>query len=111
MSTDGLAAFLLAQIAEDEAVVSSGGSTRHFPADIVGVFNPQCPACLAAWPGRDRFLAECEAKRRIVEAHAEAWELGREDYLEGVWRSEDHTIRLLAAVYADHPDYREEWRP
>ncbi len=36
-----------------------------------------------------RVLRECEAKRRIVEGHK--------------------TLRALASVYSDHPDYDEAW--
>jgi hypothetical protein len=50
---------------------------------------------------------EREAKRRIVALHS-----GDED-----WRCQDDwvehncpTLRALAIAYADHPDYREEWR-
>lgn len=64
-----------------------------------------------------RALAECEAKRTAIEA---AWAT----YLriEGEWGScrgqaalseaNDYpdVIRAFAAVYADHPDFHEEWR-
>ncbi|MEW2108684.1 DUF6221 family protein [Streptomyces albidoflavus] len=72
-----------------------------------------------------RVLAEVEAKRRIMGLHPVigGWEdegghdlgLGceccghSEEYSDrGGWCE---TLRLLAAAYADHPDYREEWRP
>lgn len=42
-----------------------------------------------------RVLAEVEAKRRMVDEHGN-----------GTCR----TLRLLALPYADHPDYRPEWR-
>ncbi|MFB6626495.1 MULTISPECIES: DUF6221 family protein [unclassified Streptomyces] len=52
-----------------------------------------------------RVLAEVEAKRRILSAYEnydnDAPEL---DVPESV-------LRLLALPYADHPDYRKEWRP
>lgn len=48
-----------------------------------------------------RVLAECKAKRAIVEYLAPNRSTG--DPLHPV-------IRALASVYADHPDYREEWR-
>ena len=57
-----------------------------------------------------RVLAECEAKRRIVEQVDE----GRRydiDCGEGHGSNFDHIERLLALPYADHPDYREEWKP
>lgn len=49
-----------------------------------------------------RVLADIEAKRRIID---DTW--GGPDH-EDMWL---HHLRLLAAVYADHPDYREKWRP
>ncbi len=65
-----------------------------------------------------RVLAECEAKRRIVELHFEndpgpdaecgaCGDIG--GYYSQVWPCP--TIKALAAVYADHPDYDEAWRP
>lgn len=73
-----------------------------------------------------RVLAECEAKRRIVGEH-----VGRNFVTVASFRAVDAgaacstcrshdgdsvtwpciTVRALATVYADHPDYREEWRP
>ena len=61
-----------------------------------------------------RVLAECEAKRRIVEEHA--WG----EYVVGDgWRTciADHeespctTLRLLTMPYADRPGYDPAWRP
>jgi hypothetical protein len=40
-----------------------------------------------------RVLAEIAAKRAILEIHA------------------PHDSRILAAVWAGHPDYRQEWKP
>jgi hypothetical protein len=50
-------------------------------------------------------LAECEAKRRIVEEY-------RRD-VSGTPSVDAyrHAMVIVAAPYADHPDYREEWRP
>lgn len=56
----------------------------------------------------DRVLAECEAKRRIVRLHPEILGICQE------CANEQYPCRTLGAValpYADHPDYREEWRP
>jgi len=66
-----------------------------------------------------RVLAECAAKRRIVELHRGQKALWDDDEnpLEVVECPECGvlfpcpTLRLLALPYADHPDYREEWRP
>lgn len=86
--------FLLARIAEDET---------DYPA---------------MFADRKRVLAECKAKRGAIEA---AWR----DHvqIEGEWgmcqtreqmdAKDDvpDVIAHLALPYADHPDYREEWRP
>jgi len=61
---------------------------------------------LSWWPAR--VLAECAAKRAII---VEC----REDHEDSLTRNDD-TVELgsvvlysLAAVYKDHPDYRQEW--
>jgi hypothetical protein len=74
---------------------------------------------------RSRLLAECEAKRRIVELHRDGGE--SQGYLPGGYGDMDHacitcgsfgeygepwpcdTLRLLALPYAKHGDWREEW--
>lgn len=75
-----------------------------------------------------RVLREVEAKRRIVHAHAQPHEClalsgsGERSAVDGkpweLWEpahTDDHgpcfVLRCLALPYADHPDYREEWRP
>lgn len=74
-----------------------------------------------------RILADVAAKRRIVELHAHGggdkphecprWQWRDPDYPDDPaetttgYVSECPTLRLLAEVYADHPDYREEWTP
>lgn len=118
---DDLADFLLARIAEDEAEARRG----------------------AGWSDRTtrwgRVLADCEAKRRIVEAEAGRRVLRDEvgDVAVHTWSDKGSfvsvngeqmttaefdavftepappsgTLRLIALPYADHPDYREQWRP
>lgn len=55
-----------------------------------------------------RVLAECEAKRQIVEM---AWvHLGDDDYAWGMEEAKRQILAVLALPYADHPDYREEWK-
>ena len=86
-----LTEFLLARIAEDERRV---GFVRGFIPDEGDQGEYINPA---------RVLAECEAKRRIVE-HCDFDHLARSP-------GDPYVLRLLALPYADHPDYREEWRP
>lgn len=63
-----------------------------------------------------RVLAEVDAKRRILE-----WHIGQRDD-KTPWGDPVvicycgydlpcSTLRLLALPYADHPDYRDAWRP
>lgn len=73
---------------------------------------------------RDRVLAECEAKEAIVKEHAlgEHYTVDDADVLKGglfascstcaQWKESwpCPTIRVLASVYASHPDYDEAWR-
>ena len=48
-----------------------------------------------------RVLAECAAKRAILAMHPMCGSVAGESCRE---------LRILAAVYADRPDYNEEWR-
>jgi hypothetical protein len=71
-----------------------------------------------------RVLAECEAKRQIVEEHLPTkppWpsRMERGCLVCGTAQSWDSqaseanckTLRSLAMPYADHPDYNPDWRP
>ena len=53
-----------------------------------------------------RVLAECEAKRRIIELCG-GWVPDRDVSP----LAADYILGLLAVPYAGHPDYDEEWRP
>jgi hypothetical protein len=125
-----LTEFLLARIAEDaewaqEAIdLSDGlGVTREWRwVRLYGSANypknPSSSSFYSGAPSPARVLADCEAKRGAVTA---AWDdLER---IEGEWgrcQSREQmdakddvpaVVAYLAAVYADHPDYREEWKP
>jgi hypothetical protein len=63
-------------------------------------------------------LAECEAKRRIVALAIEAQRRmmdGPDLHKDGTFHTVSAWMRdvlcRLAAVYAEHPDYRSEWAP
>jgi hypothetical protein len=134
-----LTEFLLARIAEDEAAANAAHRES-----MRGHAGPGFARSRVAWAAQaeevrghaliERFspvrvLAECEAKRRIVELHESLvgdpygeikdrvvyWcalcDQDR-DYI-GIPHEEDgcETLRALGAIYADHPDYREEWKP
>lgn len=61
-----------------------------------------------------RVLAECAAKRAIIAEHQQD-HLGavctRCRFIGGYMEYPCPTLEALAAVYADHPDYRQEWAP
>lgn len=66
------------------------------PADHIARFDPE------------RVFAEFDAKQAIVAAYETGLEAGAAtDYLQGLGKA----VALLAAVYADHADYRQSWRP
>lgn len=100
-----LVEFLLARVDEDEAVARRvQGRTRHEPPPTIGGIGD---VGLVGYPYR-RALAECEAKRRVVEESREySPELAEGD--NGAWAF-DLVLRALALPYAEHPDFREEWR-
>lgn len=105
-----LTEFLLARITEDEAVAQRDAASPPPVSAMSATFvkNPMSP---------DRVLAECEAKRRIVELRY-SWNLQAERATEPPFGpilkaqviTADTVLRTLAMPYADHPDYREEWR-
>jgi hypothetical protein len=112
-----LADFLLARIAEDKE--GFGG----FGVIAIRVGKDGEPSEQRIVP--PRVVAECEAKRQIVELHCE----GRADVFEdsrligrdiptGDCRTcaqrtpwPCRTLRALALAYSDHPDFSDDWRP
>jgi hypothetical protein len=90
-----LTEFLTARMDEDEAL--GRGWTEHG----IGSFGP-------------RVLREVEAKRAIVAAYVDSETCLNRGYTEltrGSQLARLSVCRHLAAVYSDHPDYRDEWRP
>ena len=100
-----LAEFLLARtdddrIAANEELLHRSRKSRLRRWD--GPFDP--------W----RTLAECDAKRRILQQLA-SMEARRSDF----WDDDEWTRYItlkrccgeLAAIHSDHPDYRQEWKP
>ncbi|WP_436702429.1 DUF6221 family protein [Nocardioides sp. BYT-33-1] len=108
--------FLLARIAEDELEVGpadpdEGAGPNGIGWAEVGALSE----VLMARPSR--MLAECEAKRRIVEL-AQSVD-GEERYAAEVIGGVDGNtvdtdgagiLRALASVYADHPDFDPTWQ-
>ncbi len=122
--------FLLARIAEDEAVAEAGTPLPwesrgadvwcpHHQVAQTASWSVPTPLALAdaahiARHDPARVFAECDAKRRIVERceRAVRWDRDAngappEAVADWAWT----TLELLALPFADHPDYDEAWRP
>lgn len=99
--------FLLARIAEDEAAVAEfidrhrtlPGWDQHLTVDTEY-------ASILIQP--ERVLAECKFKRWTLE-NAESVGV-HNDFARGWDVGAYFALEALAEVYADHPDYREDWR-
>lgn len=112
MST--LTEFLLERIAEDEAVAAAAreheflssardASPLRWAKDHLGYGS--------VFVNSGRVLAECEAKRRIVELHEPGVD---SPCVSECYSGDNHgceTLKTLALPYADHAAYREEWKP
>ena len=100
--------FLEARIAEDEAEANAA-IANYAPDEWDNPTNAgnYYPADIAFWERQTptRVLAECAAKRAIIEAHTEAGPVCMP--CEHEWPCA--TIRAVASVYSDRPDYRQEW--
>ena len=104
--------FLLARIAEDEALASK---LARFDK---GHYSPGTQIYTgSAWVHSPlttaRVLAECATKRAIIGLAAKVEDA--EDAMAREWATAEvlapAILHALAAVYADHPDYRQEWQP
>ena len=91
--------FLLARIAEDEE--------QARPMVCLWPYDGGWSSTHVA-----RVLAQCAAKHRIVEQHDETHECPQDGDSSGWWDGVPcGVLRRLSLPYADHPDYREKWRP
>lgn len=114
-----LADFLLQRIAEDEAAAQTALDdatvTELTPNGEEVEWVPR-----VTWGPIARVLAECAAKRRIVEDHPRDDTL---DYCATCFSGDFNSLgerefeefpcpalRALVSVYAGHPEFREEWR-
>jgi hypothetical protein len=131
-----IAEFLLARIAEDEAVATAAATgpmtdanwtVREEEHEGISVLPPgiqdadgisDVTAHMERW-NPARVFAECEAKRRIVTAYTSPVQVDllppgpSRAYQDGGTRGRfaglAEAMTLLALPYADHPDYRPEW--
>ena len=113
--------FLLARLAEDERIPKMFEARGWLDDDPGGPYEQGADGPYVEVSAR-RVLAEVEAKRRIVDAHPNVNDGDCETCVRPQWGYPTHggslpmpwpcpTLRLLVLPYADHPDYRQEWRP
>lgn len=121
--------FLLARIAEDEAAIKRWADALKAD-DIAGVGIPAWVINASGLKVPRDVLAECEAKRRIVELFEEERVrsgIYNRGYDDGLLTTNDdlrqrlasnarcqglkESLLALASGDADHPDYEEAWRP
>lgn len=133
-----LTTFLLARIAEDEASARAADGRAWWvegvsPSGVAYIHDAATgkPVSLDAVERHahhitrhdpERVLAECEAKRAIVglwqrldaEIRSKAVPGAIDNEVDGLRMARFGVLlamKTLALPYADHPDYREEWRP
>jgi hypothetical protein len=113
--------FLLARIAEDKRMAAQAGAA--WPAEGIGERVPAPAREHVDRHDPEAVLADCAARWRLVLACRElrpevafvgSRQAGLADF--PVPPVDAHqlaalTLALLALPYADHPDYRPEWRP
>ena len=98
---DDLTAFITARLDEDEAAAQACADYDTLScADLPGVHMTTA-----------RVLREVEAKRAVLNAYVCTDGDSPRDRDRGRWDGLHATVRHLAAVYSDHPDYRQEWKP
>jgi hypothetical protein len=105
--------FLLARIAEDSTVAYAAHQDAQLLAPITQVLTGRPDedrrlAHIYRWSPA-RVLAECAAKRGLVEDYLAQLNSNRSGWDARTPR--DYPLRAIALPYADHPEYREDWRP
>lgn len=125
---DDLIAFLNERLAEDERIATAARdepeSDWWWSEDA-----ESAPERHIARHDPARVLADVAAKRAIVEMHAREGEdcaiCCGEEYIEEHWDGEEETVEhvrepapypcrtllLVASIYAEHPDFKADWRP
>lgn len=103
-----LLTFLNARLDEDERVALGARGRTWTPEDLAGGITEFHSGTFEHIARHDpaRVLREVEAKRRIIGLCVGTLE--DEDY--GLVLAQE-VLQRLALPYAEHPDYREEWRP
>jgi len=146
MQTDDLVAWLNAQVDEDQRLARDAMQATASGADpqgagawaasdapeggiyvepearaiLLGSFeylDPELAAFVVSWQPQ-RVLADCEAKRQVIELHKRGHNAGcavcdGDDYVSSTPVYPCATLRIYGAMYAKlgRPGYQESWRP
>jgi hypothetical protein len=105
-----LVAFYRARLDEDEANIASVEEALMYGGDdVVKILGTPMPVAELT---RGRAVWELEAKRQILSEYMAVRKLAE---LAGPGKSvlwyREWVLRVFAAVWRDHPDYDEAWRP
>lgn len=117
--------FLTARLDEDESIARAADSASAHPGEAEGEpavaapFPPEQQLHIDRW-SPTQALVDIAAKRTIVETYeelgrvlAQALDSGREDeatVTRHLFAGLQVAVLAHAMVFADHPDYRVEWR-
>jgi hypothetical protein len=104
-----LTEFLLARVAEEEQMAVQSLQISLQGANLVSLGKPDAPPIMILHP--DRVMAECEAKRHIAERTSVPPQMYAEPEELAAYDEAVYICRILAAIYDEHPDYDEAWRP
>jgi hypothetical protein len=111
--SDDVATFLHARLDEDESVARACAGDGEWDADSIAIYGEGLAPEVRNHMARHdpaRVLADVTAKREVLRL-AEGFHDYAETFMNGVASRMEGALRLFALAYADHPDYREEWRP
>lgn len=110
-ATMSITEFLLARVSETEQQHNPGGGA-HFDYEDDSLHTISCgywqreTDVVCDCYGPARVLAECAAKRAVVDL-VEA--TNNPDVPADAWTVAKEAVRLLAIPYRDHPDYDPSW--
>ncbi|MGC5531586.1 DUF6221 family protein [Streptomyces sp. SR-10] len=115
---DDLAKFLRDRFNEDEqAARRAGDSFRQIGETgvIVATEGDRAEECASAnWAGIAEHIVRHDPARILAEVNAKRATFHRiNEHINMTGLDEIHgdLLRLLALPYADHPDYKDDWRP
>jgi hypothetical protein len=126
---DDLTAFITARLDEDEAIAKAAANRHWLTDDNIITLHPEHDGDgFMSWPTRAdaqhaanhdpaRVLREVAAKRAVLAWYADALDasklfkekLGTGTHMATAAESYLNVMRGYAAVWSDHPDYKQEW--